>query len=120
MENKLSEMIENIEKSGFYIWRNLLSSKEVQELQEAADEIVSRQEDKYCSERYVHKLHPKFLKFVVHPIIIKGVKRILGTDNISFLEDILFFKPPGANGVAAHQENFYLKCKTIHVYIIYK
>ena len=53
----------------------------------------------------------KFHKLVVNPLIIAALNTIFDNTDLSFLEDILFFKPPGAEGVAAHQEKFYLACE---------
>ncbi len=67
-------------------------------------------EDKFFRFIHFHRHVELFERYMLHPRVLDVLEQLIGPD-VSGLQSMLFFKPPGQHGQAYHQDSYYIKVK---------
>ena len=67
-------------------------------------------EDKFFRLIHFHRHVELFERYLLHPRVLDVLEQLIGPD-VSGLQSMMFFKPPGQYGQAYHQDSYYIKVK---------
>lgn len=91
---------------GYVVVENMLSQEKIDSLQYASNNLLENQDEPGAPIASPHEQDIEFLSLMKYPTIVKALERLVDS-RVSCVQTLLYFKPSGAGGRDAHQENFY-------------